>query len=86
MPRAPASDPFTPARRDGWLIGRGARDMKGGFAMGLLAVSALRQAMPGAIGGELGFLDEGVELSSIVAGARTVARFIAGFFARGWLR
>jgi acetylornithine deacetylase len=30
--------------------------MKGGFAMGLLAVSALRRAMPDAIGGELGFL------------------------------
>ncbi|HUN37013.1 MAG TPA: M20/M25/M40 family metallo-hydrolase [Trebonia sp.] len=50
------SDPFTPVRRDGWLIGRGAGDMKGGFAMGLLAVSALRQAMPDAISGELGFL------------------------------
>jgi acetylornithine deacetylase len=50
------SDPFAPVRRDGWLIGRGAGDMKGGFAMGLLAVSALRRAMPEAIGGELGFL------------------------------
>jgi acetylornithine deacetylase len=50
------SDPFTPVRRDGWLIGRGAGDMKGGFAMGLLAVAALRRAMPDAIAGELGFL------------------------------
>src|SRR4029077_21100569 len=30
--------------------------MKGGFVMGLLAVAALRRAMPGAISGELGFL------------------------------
>lgn len=51
-----ASDPFTPIRADGWLTGRGAGDMKGGFAMGLLAVAALRRAMPEAIRGELGFL------------------------------
>ena len=50
------SAPFTPVRRDGWLIGRGAGDMKGGFAMGLLAVEALKQTMPEAIAGELTFL------------------------------
>jgi acetylornithine deacetylase len=51
-----ASDPFTPVRAGGWLTGRGAGDMKGGFAMGLLAVAALRRAAPGAVSGELGFL------------------------------
>ncbi|HEX5304036.1 MAG TPA: M20/M25/M40 family metallo-hydrolase [Streptosporangiaceae bacterium] len=51
-----AGDPFTPVRADGWLTGRGAGDMKGGFAMGLLAVAALRRAAPGAMAGELGFL------------------------------
>jgi acetylornithine deacetylase len=51
-----AADPYAPRVRDGWLIGRGAGDMKGGFAMGLLAVAALRQAMPDAITGELGFV------------------------------
>jgi len=51
-----AGDPFTPVRADGWLTGRGAGDMKGGFAMGLLAVAALRRAAPGALRGELGFL------------------------------
>lgn len=50
------SDPFAPIRQDGWLVGRGAGDMKGGFAMGLLAVSALNRAMPEAIRGELAFL------------------------------
>ena len=40
-----ASDPFTPVRTGGWLTGRGAGDMKGGFAMGLLAVAALRQRL-----------------------------------------
>jgi acetylornithine deacetylase len=49
-------DPFVPVRSGGWITGRGAGDMKGGFAMGLLAVAALRRAMPDAIGGELGFL------------------------------
>ncbi len=46
-----AGDPFAPARADGWLTGRGAGDMKGGFAMGLLAVAALRQAAPEALEG-----------------------------------
>src|SRR5215470_19624506 len=40
----------------GWMTGRGAGDMKGGFAMGLLAVAALRRAMPDSLLGELGFL------------------------------
>src|SRR5215831_875851 len=51
-----SADPFTPVRSDGWLSGRGAGDMKGGFALGLLAVAGLRQAMPRALGGELSFL------------------------------
>jgi acetylornithine deacetylase len=51
-----ASDPFTPVRSDGWLSGRGAGDMKAGFAMGLLAVQALRAALPDALSGELAFL------------------------------
>ncbi len=38
------------------MTGRGAGDMKGGFAMGVLAVAALRRAMPGALSGELSFL------------------------------
>jgi acetylornithine deacetylase len=56
-----ASDPFMPQLQDGWMTGRGAGDMKGGLAMGLLAISALRDAAGnrnGAdlISGELGFL------------------------------
>jgi len=51
-----SSEPFVPVRSDGWLTGRGAGDMKGGFALGLLAVAALRRAMPGALSGELSFL------------------------------
>lgn len=38
-----ASDPFVPVVRGGWLYGRGAGDMKGGFAMAVLALRALRR-------------------------------------------
>ena len=51
VPAEPAGwrdDPFTPVTSGGWMTGRGAGDMKGGFAMGLLAVAALRPAWPGA--------------------------------------
>jgi acetylornithine deacetylase len=51
-----SADPFAPATAGGWMTGRGAGDMKGGFAMALLAVGALRTAMPGALTGELSFL------------------------------
>ena len=50
------SDPFIPVRAGGWLTGRGAGDMKGGFALGLLAVAGLQQAMPDALAGQLSFL------------------------------
>ena len=36
-----ASPPFQPQRREGWMYGRGAADMKCGFAMGWLALRAL---------------------------------------------
>src|SRR5215467_2830644 len=51
-----SGDPFAPVTSGGWMRGRGTGDMKGGFAMGLLAVAALRRVMPGALTGELGFL------------------------------
>ncbi|HEU5419064.1 MAG TPA: M20/M25/M40 family metallo-hydrolase [Streptosporangiaceae bacterium] len=54
--RAWSGDPFRPRTASGWMAGRGTGDMKGGFAMGLLAVEALRAAMPGAVTGELSFL------------------------------
>ena len=45
--------PFTPTRRDGWLIGRGAADMKAGFVTGLLAIWALDELSPGWMTGGL---------------------------------
>jgi acetylornithine deacetylase len=47
--------PFTPVRQDGWLLGRGAGDMKGGFALASLALSALHRAAPGWLRGRLTF-------------------------------
>jgi acetylornithine deacetylase len=41
-----SSPPFMPIRRDGWLVGRGAGDMKAGFAAGLLALWALDEMEP----------------------------------------
>ena len=47
------TSPFEPVERDGWLLGRGAGDMKCGFAMGCLAIAALDVSCPGWQGGEL---------------------------------
>jgi acetylornithine deacetylase len=59
VPASPAgwrSDPFRPVRSEGWLVGRGAGDMKGGFAMALLALRALADSMPEALERPLAFL------------------------------
>ena len=41
-----SSAPFIPSRRDGWLYGRGAGDMKAGWAMAVLALRAFRDVCP----------------------------------------
>jgi acetylornithine deacetylase len=51
-----SSPPFAPRIVDGRLYGRGAGDMKGGFAMATLALEALLDVEPGAIRGSLAFL------------------------------
>ena len=50
-----SAPPFQPVRRDGWLVGRGAGDMKGGFALAALALGALNAAAPGWLRGRLSF-------------------------------
>lgn len=49
-------DPYRPRRVDGWLVGRGSGDMKGGIAMALLALRALSVAVPSALDVPLAFL------------------------------
>ena len=51
-----ATDPFWPVVKDGWLHGRGAGDMKGGFAMAFLALRALRSLDPRIVERNLSFL------------------------------
>ena len=50
--------PYTASRRDGHMFGRGTGDMKGGFAIGVLALRALKEVRPELLTGEkrLGFL------------------------------
>ena len=38
------TDPFDPFIKDGWLVGRGAADMKGGLAGALFAIQLLQEA------------------------------------------
>jgi acetylornithine deacetylase len=45
-PSSWTSPPFAPQRRNGRLYGRGAADMKSGFAVGMLALRALRDVSP----------------------------------------
>src|SRR4051794_25723128 len=51
-----SAPPFRPVRRDGWLYGRGSGDMKAGFAMGWLALDAVRAVDPEVVRGDLAVL------------------------------
>jgi acetylornithine deacetylase len=77
-----SSPPFMPTRRDGWLHGRGAGDMKCGFAMVLLAVEALRRAAPEALGGTLLFVSA---IEEECTGNGTLASIRAGVLGDGVL-
>lgn len=50
------ADPFAPRTVAGWLHGRGAGDMKAGFALVTLAIEALLEAAPEALAGPLSFV------------------------------
>src|SRR5438445_11646333 len=64
------SDPFVPVTRDGWLYGRGAGDMKAGYAMCTLALEAL-----GPVDGRLAFVSA---LEEECTGNGTLASLRAG--------
>lgn len=56
-PQLWTNPPYAPTRRNGRLYGRGAADMKSGFAVGLLALRALRDVVPDLFATErLGFV------------------------------
>ena len=70
--------PFEPQRRDGWLYGRGAGDMKCGFAMGALALRALRDVIPD---DDLGSIAVVAAIEEECTGNGTLAAAAAGVLA-----
>ena len=72
------SPPFEPAVRDGWMFGRGAGDMKCGFAATSLAIRALDRAVPGWQHGRLTFLSA---IEEEYTGNGTLAAIRAGVLA-----
>lgn len=74
--------PFHPHRQDGWLIGRGAGDMKGGFAAGMLAIWALDACDPGWQRGSLTIV---AAIEEEATGNGTLAAGKAGYLAEAAL-
>src|SRR4051794_25233550 len=73
-----AVDPFEPTLVDGWLHGRGAGDMKAGFAMALLAIAAVLDAAPETLSGPLTFVSV---IEEECTGNGTLAAAAAGVLA-----
>jgi acetylornithine deacetylase len=70
--------PWAATERDGWVFGRGAGDMKGGFAMAWLALHALREACPEMHETPIGFLSV---IEEECTGNGTLAALRAGIIA-----
>lgn len=95
-------DPFVPLVRDGWMYGRGAGDMKGGFAMAVLALRALRHVGSKAGQRNLSFLSvieeeytgngtlaalrAGVSADAVVLPEPTDLRILLGGVAITWVK
>lgn len=77
-PQLWTSPPFSPQRRDGWMYGRGAGDMKCGFAMGTLALRALLDPVVDAALGPLSFV---AAIEEEYTGNGTIASVEAGVLA-----
>ncbi|HZQ64406.1 MAG TPA: ArgE/DapE family deacylase [Gaiellaceae bacterium] len=73
-----STDPFAPHRHDGWLVGRGAGDMKAGFAMATLALEAVQQAVSETALGPLTFVSA---VEEECTGNGTLAASLAGALA-----
>jgi len=67
-------DPFAATVRDGWLIGRGAADMKAAIACQVAAVSQFLAARGAAFGGSLSFLITGDEEAEAINGTPAMLR------------
>jgi acetylornithine deacetylase len=97
-----STPPFSPFVKDGWLYGRGAGDMKGGFAMAFLALRALRAVGSKAGTTNLSFLSvieeeytgngtlaavrAGVEADAVILPEPTNLDLLLGGVAITWLR
>ena len=75
-------NPFEPRLVDGWLHGRGAGDMKAGFAMALLAIAAMIDAAPETLSGPLSFVSV---IEEECTGNGTLAAASAGVLAEAVL-
>ncbi|MBF0187667.1 MAG: succinyl-diaminopimelate desuccinylase [Magnetococcales bacterium] len=76
-PKSWSADPFGAEVRDGWLIGRGACDMKGGLAAMVAAVERFLNDPPqGITGGSLSFLITGDEEADAVDGTAKVLEWM----------
>jgi len=70
--------PFAGVIKDGWMIGRGAGDMKSGFVAALLAIEALDAVRPGWLTGDLTLLSV---IEAEATGNGTLAASRAGVLA-----
>ncbi len=70
--------PFVANVKEGWMTGRGAGDMKGGFAAGLLAMQALDKVEPGWLNGRLTWVSA---IEEECTGNGTLAAGRAGYLA-----